>query len=113
MYAILVTDPSHGTLSFEDDGTFLYTPATGYYGADSFTYEADNGMTNSNVATVSLTVAWVNQAPEGSNNTVTTTEDTSYAFKASDFGFTDPNDTPSDKLLAVKISSLPDSRKPV
>ena len=32
---------------------------------------------------------------------------TPYTFQASDFGFTDPADTPPDGFLAVKISTLP------
>ena len=34
--------------------------------------------------------------------TVTTNEDTAYTFSAADFGFSDPNDTPANSLLAVE-----------
>ena len=34
-------------------------------------------------------------------------EDKPYSLKASDFGFTDPNDNPANSLLAVKITTLP------
>ncbi|WP_118972316.1 Ig-like domain-containing protein [Taibaiella koreensis] len=34
----VVTGASNGTLTFNPDGTFSYTPATGYNGADTFTY---------------------------------------------------------------------------
>jgi autotransporter-associated beta strand protein len=54
--AILVTSPAHGTLALESDGSFVYTPATGYTGTDSFTYQANDGLVNSNAATVSITV---------------------------------------------------------
>jgi len=37
------------------NGGFNYTPTGGYIGADSFTYRANDGLTNSS-ATVSLTV---------------------------------------------------------
>ena len=36
-----------------------------------------------------------------------TLENTAYAFKVADFGFSDPNDTPANTLLAVKITTLP------
>src|SRR5262249_26565141 len=49
----------------------------------------------------------VNNAPQGADKTVTTLEDTAYAFAAADFGFSDPDDTPPDSLLAVKITTLP------
>ena len=49
----------------------------------------------------------INHAPVGTSHTVTTMEDTAYAFAAVDFGFSDPNDTPPNTLLAVKITTLP------
>jgi PKD repeat protein len=56
------TGPSHGTLS----GTapdLVYTPAPNYNGSDSFTFKADDGSNPSNVATVSIAVVSVNDAP--------------------------------------------------
>ena len=53
--AVLVDGPDHGTLNLRANGSFTYTPAAGYLGADSFAYRASNGR-NSNVATVALTV---------------------------------------------------------
>src|SRR5690349_23970560 len=40
--------------------------------------------------TFTITVTSVNDAPAGTDNTLTTDEDTSYAFAAGDFGFSDP-----------------------
>ena len=54
--AVLNTDVSHGALTFNADGSFAYTPTSGYTGPDSFTYHANDGTADSNVATVSLTV---------------------------------------------------------
>ena len=54
--AALVTNVTHGTLSLAANGGFTYTPTTGYTGADSFTYRANDGSLNSNTVTVSLTV---------------------------------------------------------
>ena len=56
------TSPTNGILS----GTapaLTYTPNTNYNGADSFTYTANDGTTNSIAATVSITVTAVNDAP--------------------------------------------------
>jgi len=57
----LVQGPSQGTLSLQADGSWLYTPRAGFSGSDTFTYLADDGMGQSNIATVRLTV----QAPAG------------------------------------------------
>ncbi|MDD5688391.1 MAG: DUF2341 domain-containing protein [Elusimicrobia bacterium] len=51
-----VTTPGHGTLS----GTVpnvTYTPASGYTGADSFTFKVNDGESDSNVATISIIVS--------------------------------------------------------
>ena len=54
--ALLAGGPTHGALNLSTDGGFIYTPAAGYGGSDSFTYRASDGLTNSAVATVTLTV---------------------------------------------------------
>ena len=60
--AQLVSNPSHGTLTLNANGSFTYTPTTGYTGTDSFTYQASDGTTSSNVATVTITINAVNQS---------------------------------------------------
>lgn len=51
-----VTQPAHGTLALNPDGTFTYTPTAGFSGSDSFTFRANDGTLNSNVGTFNLTV---------------------------------------------------------
>ena len=41
--AVLVSGPANGTLALNADGSFTYTPAANYNGADSFTYKANDG----------------------------------------------------------------------
>ncbi|UCF44105.1 MAG: DUF4982 domain-containing protein [Planctomycetota bacterium] len=53
---VLVSDVSNGSLSLNSDGTFEYTSSAGFEGIDSFTYKANDGTDNSNVATVSISV---------------------------------------------------------
>lgn len=62
-YAI-VTGPAHGTLSGGGQD-LIYTPAAGYYGTDSFTFKANDGMADSGLATVSITVTPFLKAPSG------------------------------------------------
>ncbi|MGJ8643647.1 MAG: Ig-like domain-containing protein [Luteolibacter sp.] len=54
--AVLVSGVSHGSLSLNADGSFSYTPALDYSGEDSFTYKANDGVFDSNIATVTLAV---------------------------------------------------------
>jgi hypothetical protein len=54
--AQLATGPSNGTLTFNPDGSFSYTPNADYNGVDSFTYKASDGTAYSNVATATITV---------------------------------------------------------
>ena len=42
--AVLATGPTHGSLTLNTDGTFTYTPYSGYSGSDSFTYRASDGL---------------------------------------------------------------------
>ncbi|MBD2325312.1 DUF4347 domain-containing protein [Alkalinema sp. FACHB-956] len=72
--AILVSSPSNGTLTLNTDGSFTYTPNANFNGSDSFTYRTNDGTVNStNIATVTLNVTAVNDAPsftKGSDLTV-------------------------------------------
>jgi VCBS repeat-containing protein len=54
--AVKVSDPAHGSLTLNADGSFSYTPTPAYIGSDSFTYKAEDGSHESNVATVSILV---------------------------------------------------------
>jgi len=54
--AVKVDDPLHGSLDLDADGSFTYTPSTGYVGFDSFTYQANDSTENSNIATVTIQV---------------------------------------------------------
>ncbi|HEX5308817.1 MAG TPA: Ig-like domain-containing protein [Solirubrobacteraceae bacterium] len=61
--AVLVSGPVHGSLALHKDGSFDYTPEAGYHGSDSFTYKDEDGNSESNTATVTLTVEQVDQSP--------------------------------------------------
>ncbi|PYR92017.1 MAG: hypothetical protein DMF84_14655, partial [Acidobacteria bacterium] len=61
--AVLGTGPTHGTLTLNANGSFTYTPAANYNGPDSFTYKANDGALDSNIATVTITVTSVNDLP--------------------------------------------------
>jgi len=55
--AVLVSGPTHGTLTLNPDGSFQYVPDVAFAGHDSFTYRAHDGTIGSNEATVVIAVA--------------------------------------------------------
>ncbi|MGA2069055.1 MAG: Ig-like domain-containing protein [Thermoguttaceae bacterium] len=105
--ATLVSGPQHGNLTFDRDGGFVYVPDQNFSGTDSFQYQASDGTALSNVATVTIDVAHVSQAPVGTSTTLTPPPGTPYVLQAADFGFSDPNDSPPDAFTAVEITTLP------
>ena len=63
LVAILNSGVSHGLLTLDPNGSFVYTPTLSYIGTDSFTYRANDGIDNSNLAFVSLTITGTNTSP--------------------------------------------------
>ena len=74
-----VTDPAHGTVSISGN-TATYTPTANYNGPDSFTFKANDGSLDSNIATVNITVTAVNDAPVASDKNAATQENTGKAI---------------------------------
>ena len=74
--AMLVAGPAHGTLNLDANGSFSYTPDAEYHGADSFTYRASDGVTDSADTVVSLTINSVNDLPVAGDDAATTPVDT-------------------------------------
>jgi filamentous hemagglutinin family protein len=58
--------PTHGTLVLNSDGTFTYTPDSGYSGQDGFTYYATDGQTGATYTEtpVTITVNAVEEPPQ-------------------------------------------------
>jgi VCBS repeat-containing protein len=73
--AVLVADVLDGELLLNSDGSFTYTPDADFFGVDSFTYKANDGQADSNVATVTITVNAVNDAPVALDDAASTDED--------------------------------------
>jgi hypothetical protein len=75
----VVAQPVHGTLTGTPPN-MTYTPALNYNGPDSFTFKANDGSADSNLATVSISVNAVNDAPVANSQAVATNEDTAKAI---------------------------------
>jgi VCBS repeat-containing protein len=72
----LASQPLHGTVSMNSDGSFNYTPEANYNGLDGFSYLVSDGVNNSDVASATITINPVNDLPVGVNDEFTTDEDT-------------------------------------
>ena len=71
----LVSGVSNGTLTPVSNGVWAYAPQTNFNGTDSFTYEVSDGNGGTDQATVTITVAPVNDDPVAIDDAVVTTED--------------------------------------
>ncbi len=80
--ALLVGGPAHGSVVLNPNGSFSYTPGANFNGSDSFTYKANDGALDSNVATVSIAVSPVNDAPVAGDDAYGVAESTSLAVAA-------------------------------
>jgi hypothetical protein len=73
--AVRDSAPAQGSLTLRSDGSFTYSPNAGYVGSDSFRYHVHDTIlglpTNSNSATVTITIT--NAAPVAVNNSYTAT----------------------------------------
>src|SRR5262249_14445703 len=86
-------------------GKLIYNPATGGSGTANasvqFKVQDTGGTANGGIdpdptaRTITINVTPVNGAPVGTSQTVTTFENTAYVFGVSDFGFSDPQNTPA------------------
>ncbi len=104
--ASLVSGPAHGTLVLSADGSFTYTPDADWHGSDSFTYSANDGVLDSNVATVYITVDPVQDDPTVANpiSDQSATEDASFSFQ---FAANTFNDADTGDTLTYTVTGLP------
>ncbi|NOU62088.1 Ig-like domain-containing protein, partial [Marinifilum caeruleilacunae] len=70
------TEPSHGTVDVNADGTYVYRPNVDFYGIDTFTYTLQDSDGDTDTATVTITVNPVNDLPVAIDDVNITTEDT-------------------------------------
>ena len=96
-----------GQFTLSADGSYSFTPAANYAGpVPTITYTVSDGQVSA-TATLSIAITPVNDAPGGTDKTITMDEDTSHTFSAGEFGFTDASDNPANSLQSVVITTLP------
>jgi len=101
--AVLVSGAANGSVTLYADGSFDYTPDDDFYGTDSFSYVANDGTSDSNLATVSIMVDPVNDAPVAANDNLVTNEDTVLLINASSL-LSNDNDVDLDSLAISSVS---------
>ncbi len=99
--AVLVTSPTHGILTLNADGSFLYTPAANYTGSDTFTYRASDGSATANAA-VAITV--LNTTPVAQGDSYVTTMNNALTAAAPGVLAND-TDANGDSLTASVVNS--------
>ena len=72
----IVSNPSNGSLGSISGASVTYTPTANWNGTDTFTYKANDGTADSNTATVTFTVASIQDVPTTSAVSASTNEDT-------------------------------------
>ncbi|MBI9019264.1 MAG: tandem-95 repeat protein [Phycisphaerae bacterium] len=104
--AILVTNPAYGNLTFNPDGSFIYSPQQYWYGTDTFTYKANDGNADSNLATVTITVSPVNNAPIANDDSdYMATEDSTLKVNLSQNLLLNDTDIENDALAAILVKT--------
>ena len=102
---VKVSEAAHGTVTLNPDNkTFNYTPEANYNGTDEFTYKANDGALDSNVATVTITVRSVNDTPVARDDDYNVDEDGTLTKGASEGILHNDTDTDNDSLSANLIS---------
>jgi hypothetical protein len=101
--AILINPVSSGSLAFNSDGSFSYTPNLGFEGHDTFTYEASDGTDNSNTATVTISVA--NHPPVANNDAYSVDKNDTLDVLIPGV-LSNDTDVDGDPLTAVLINSV-------
>ena len=105
--AVLVTNPTEGTLTLNPNGTFSYVHGGGNLASDSFTYSVNDGKITGAPVTVSITVTGTNDPPIANddniivplNGTITTLDNGQTSLTANDI---DPD---GDVLTASLVST--------
>src|ERR687897_951797 len=103
--ALKASDPTHGTLTLNSDGSFTYTPNANFSGSDSFTYKANDGSADSGVATVSISVTAANDGPAVSVAQGGSCGSASDMRGTINLALSDPDDSPQSLTLRATSSN--------
>lgn len=100
------TQSAHGTLSGTEPN-LVYTPEADWFGTDSFTFSVNDGIYDSNIATITIEVTPVNDAPKANDDFYTTGENLILDVLAPGVLENDYDPDPSDNIL-VDVKTNPE-----
>jgi VCBS repeat-containing protein len=95
-------DPALGTVTVNPNGTLAFNPANNLSGPVVIQYTISDGQGGTANATVAVNIG-PNTPPEGTDTTVTVTEDGTRSFSAADFGFSDADAGQSFANLRIDV----------
>jgi hypothetical protein len=106
LQAMLVASVTRGMLALNANGSFSYTPNSGYSGSDSFSYVASDGKSTSAVATVTLSVAAApNRVPVAVSNAYSVAHNQTLNVSAANGVLNNDTDADGDSLRAWIVNS--------
>ncbi len=106
--ARLISNPSHGTVTFRPNGTFTYVPLGNFSGQDTFEYVANDGQDDSNVATVTIDVQPVNDRPIARPDEYALAKNTTLEVDAESGVLANDEDPEGNPLTAILVTTTVD-----
>ena len=99
----IVNNGSKGLAAITDSstGAFEYVPIANANGTDFFTFKVNDGNTDSNTATVSVTIALVNDFPTAASDSADTNEDTAVTISV----LSNDSDLDGDALSLASVNT--------
>ena len=105
--AIIVTNPLYGSLTLNPDGTFNYTQDGTDVSTDTFTYKSNDGTSDGNTVTVTISISPTNDPPIGIGDLINVAYAGSVSQTSTGSSTLLSNDTDEegDSLTATLVSS--------
>ncbi len=102
----VVEGPEHGSVTLNADGSFEYTPETGFAGTDTFVYELIDATGMTSQGTVTIVVGATNNVPNAVDDSYTMDEDGTLTVADTNGLLMNDNDKDGDTLSVVTTPTM-------
>jgi len=99
--------PCNGGVTLRQDGSFVYTPDADFNGTDQFSYRVDDGVGGFDIASVTITVLAVNDAPRTEPDTYRVAEDATLVVPEPQGLLRNDREVDGDGLTAAELNLPP------